>query len=133
MRTIVKELLDEMLSITILPDKVLLKKAFDKMGVQEALTVPEGILFWQKALYNPKLPKFKDMKHNELIISEVDRKRFKDFYKYSPLLAELFVLEEDEIHYNPNLSKKEITEMQVYIDQHYKVPFHVRGQGTIYY
>lgn len=133
MKTIVKELLDEMLSITIFSKKILLKKAYEEMGISDANDVSSKLLFWQKAIYNPTLPKSKYRKEDKFLLEKGPiQERFNTFFEHCPIINELFVLEGHEVHYNSNLTKAEILEMQEYIDEHYKVPFHTKGFGTKY-
>ena len=133
MKAIIKKLLDELIGLTPLAESTLLNKAFEEMGISDAQDVAGKLLFWQKGIINPIVPPSENRKEDKLTleIGPVQR-RFKAFFEHNPIINELFVLENNSVTYSNNLTSEEIKAIQVYVDKHHLLPFHVRGLGTKY-
>lgn len=122
MKTIIKELLDEMIVFKkTMKLSNYLTLADEHLKNWELSSCVGGLLLWNKFIAkNMILDRQRHTLEYMLVTHEIDYKQFSTLFTYCPELNEIFILASDRIKFQPTLTEEERAEIRVYIETNYK-------------
>ncbi|MGH1383555.1 hypothetical protein [Kordia sp.] len=121
MKTIIKEILDELINYVKddfkMPEKHF-KKVTEKMSVRNYAFPFLHIIGWMRNIQLDLLDE--DENSNFFIIeSQVLDSEWKNIYKYASILNEVLIKDKEKILWNPELTEKNIKGITKYVAEHY--------------
>ncbi len=124
MKPIIKELIDEMIAFkkTMQVSKYFIL-ADKKQELSELSVIIERLLVWQKLIFKDLIPDKKQHTAEYMLIDDVDYKMYSKLFENCPELKEIFILEQDRVKFNENLTVEEKEEIRQFINENYTVTF----------
>ncbi len=124
MKQIIEELIHELIVFkkTMQVSKYLIL-ADKKQELSELSVMIGRLLVWQKFISKDLIPDKKQHTAEYMLIDDVDYKMYSKLFENCPELKEIFILEQDRVKFNENLTVEEKEEIRQFINENYTVTF----------